>query len=160
MSTLLWAVRDALVALCATAVPAGTTIFNGPAAKTTLPRSYVLVGSDGGDTGVGDGAGLQDGGEAEQSEHPIGNGFRQERGSVPCSAWAWDGGTDLAPHRVTVGGLIDPFVAAIEADRTLGGLLDPGWFAEVTGLRLREAQTSKGAIAGAVITVSYRALRS
>jgi len=157
-TTLFWAVRSYLVTLADSSSARGVVTFDGPLIRGSVPHSYIIIGSDGGEDGVGSG-GLQDGGIANQVDHPIGNGARDETGEVICSFWSRSGGTDLAVPRAAVASMTSDFVAALNADRTLGGLLStPGWYAALSSLRPREAQTDRGALAGEVLTVSYRAL--
>ena len=86
MPTQLWAVRAALVELYTSEVDP-IAVFDGPVV-TTPPKTFVLVGSDGGDTGVGDS--VEDGSEYEQTESSMGgNGWRDEVGRITCAAWAW-----------------------------------------------------------------------
>lgn len=154
MPTKLWAVRSALVSMFDAAL--SDPVYDGPSRQKTPPKRFVLVGSDGGETGMGDGD--EDGAVIEQSPSSMGNGWRDERGEITCAAWAWSGDTDLAPLRTAITAMVDVAEAALAGDRSLGGLLVPPGMAEFSGLRIREAQTSKGAVVRALFTVSYGAL--
>lgn len=154
MPTALWAVRDALVPIFTTAV-APVVVFNGPAVKAP-PKRFLLVGSDGGDSGMGDSD--EDGAVIEQSVSSLGNTWRDERGVITCAAWAWSGDTKLDQVRTHVSDVLDAVETALRSDRTLGGVLAPPGRVEFGGIRIRERQTAEGAVIRAVFTVSYGAL--
>lgn len=159
MPTRLWAVRDALFDLAKAHAGTGVEVFNGPLpAKSTPPKKFVLIGTDGGDDGFGSAFG-DEASTIEQTESDLGgNGWRDEDGLIICAAWAWSGDTDLAPVRSTTSDIVLAIEAAVRADRTLGGVLILPGLATFTSARFQEAQTSKGALARALFTVSYRAL--
>jgi hypothetical protein len=155
MPTRLWAVRNALAAITITS---GASVHNGPLPpKSTPPKQFLLIGSDGGADGFGGELG-DDATSIEQSESELGNNWRNEEGDIVCAAWVWSGGTDLVPLRAAASAITDEVEAFLIADRSLGGVLTPPGLARFTGLRFQETQTSKGAVVRALFTVSYRAL--
>lgn len=155
MPTLLWDVRGALVTILDAALD--VPVLDGPQSKKSLPKAYVLIGTDGGDTGSGENG--EDFGTVTQTLSDLGPGtWRDETGDVTCSAWAWTGSTSFAPLRVTVQAILDGVEASLRADPTLGGLLIPPGRAELGAIRLREDQTDNGARLRAVFSVAYRAL--
>lgn len=155
MPTRLWAVRAQLVTIFATITPptADFAVFDGPMSRTSPPKSFLLVGTDGGETGGGDER--EDGATAEQTLSPMANNWREESGEVVCAAWAWSGETDFVALRTTVKAIADAAETLIQGDRTLGGVLVKPALAEVTALRLREVQTTNGAFVRGAFTVSY-----
>lgn len=158
MTTRLWAVRTALVTVFGTAVDP-TAVHDGPLARAdNAPKSFLLVGTDGGGDGTGDD--LADGAVVNQKPSLMANGWREEDGTIECAAWAWSGGTDFVPLRAALAEMVDACEAALLADPTLGGILAPqGYRAEFTGpFRTREVQTAKGAVARSAFIVAYRAL--
>lgn len=155
MPTRVFDVRAALTAAITTPLRP-IEVINGPRSRSTAPKQFVLVGSDGGDTGLGDGS--EDGMVVDQTRSKVGNNWRDELGLIICSAWAWSGGTDFAPLREQASEMLTIVESALLADRSLGGVLPSTGLAEFGGVRLRERQESDGAVVRAVFTVSYRAL--
>lgn len=156
MPTLVWDVRSALVDLFTETLD--VKVFDGPQSRAAVPKSYVLVGTDGGDTGQG-----EDGGDfatTSQELSPMGPGtWRDETGEIVCSLWVWGGSTTFAPLRASATAVLDSIELALRSDRTLGDLLAPGGgYAELGSVRIREDQTENGARLRAVFTVSFRAL--
>lgn len=155
MPTRLWDVHAALLVLCRAATP-NVKVFDGPVPRGPAPPTkFVLVGSDGGETGYESG---EDGLVSRQAASRLGNNWRDEAGDVLCAAWAWSGDTNLAPLRAAVTAITDAIETAIQTDRSLGGVLEHPGLAEVTEVRFTDAQTPKGAVSRAVFTVSYGAL--
>jgi hypothetical protein len=172
MSTKLWVVRAALTTEVTDAVDADVlaalaavyddgrdvsfAAYDGPLSSTTLPETFILVGTDGGETGHGNDA--VDGCVVAQELSPMGNNWRDERGEITCAAWAHGGSTDIVPLRQLVTILVDVVEVRLQTDRSLGGAIDPRLGrAEFAGMRVRELQTPKGAVVRAVFTVSYTA---
>lgn len=158
MPTKLWAVHAALTDLFTEqlAVP----VYDGPVANTTPPATYVLVGTDGGETGTGE-ANADNGAESEQSWGAIGpTDHRMEQGEVVCAVWSWSGSTDMAGPRATVKDLVDRIEAALLADRHLGDVLKPGGAAEFRRVAWRLSQRKSGAVFRAVVVVGYSAYLS
>jgi hypothetical protein len=136
----------ALVALFDAATSA--KVFDGPKPETSGVKDYVLVGSTGED---------EDSASADFALSDLGpGGWVDETGSVECSAWSWSGGTDIAAQRSAAVATFEACRDAVHADRTLGGALDLNELATVTGFRLRQAQTTEGAIARVLFTVTYQ----
>lgn len=131
---------------------AGATTYDGPVPTSVNKTDYVLVGSDAED---GDGA------VVELIESDLGPGtWVDETGEVVCSAWSWSGGTNIAACRAAAEATAVACIAAIRADRTLGGLLTGPRLAEVSVLRYEPKQTSKGAICRFTFSVLYRHLNT
>jgi hypothetical protein len=146
--TLLWDVQAAVKALLTGALE--VPVYDAGEMVGDDPGAYVTVGeaAENGDTAT-----------AEQTESPLGDpGWRDETGEIPCVVEVWEGGTDIAPLRLTARPLLDGCVAAVRADPTLGGLLPAPGTAQITSLRLREGQTDRGALVQAGFTVTYTAL--
>lgn len=146
MSTLLWDAQAAVKALLTAAVT--VPVYGAGDLVGDDARAFVTVGepADSGDTAT-----------AEQSANRAGNQWRDEVGDIPCTVNVWDGGTSIAPLRVTAKQLLTACTAAVLNDRTLSGLLVPPGLAEVVSVRLREGQTDHGALVSAGFTVRYSA---
>ncbi len=153
MPSKLWAVHQALTDLFSLTV--AVPVFNGPVAQAQMPPAFVLVGTDGGETGTGEGA--SEGTSARQSWAALAGRSRQEEGEVICAAWAWSGSTDITPLRATATGLTDQMEAAVFADKKLGGVLGASGNCEVTALARWEAQRAAGAVVRVSLTVAYTA---
>lgn len=124
-----------------------TLVFDVPSPNVVNNDSFIVVGSDGED---------DDGATVDLVPSDLGPGtWHDENGDVVCSAWAAHGGTDLAGTRDTAAQLAEACVAAVRADRTLGGLLEGAGRATVSALRYRSVQTPKGAFCRFTFTVSY-----
>lgn len=152
MPSALWLVRPALHSRfdAALTVP----VYDGPRVRTETPKQFVVVGAN---TGGGEDIGPAM--RSVQTPSPHDGTWRHEEGEVDCVAVAWAGDSDLAALRTAARALVDACETAVNADRSLGGLLQPtNNFAEVTALEIREAQTDKGAFVEAVFTVSYGTL--
>src|SRR4051812_22092393 len=105
------------------ALSSDVKVFIAPRTRSgAAPRQFVLVGADGGGTGLNDGL-TDDGLVAEQSLSAMGNGWVDESGSVRCAAWAWTGDGDFASLRTQVQSMYDLCAATVRADRALGGVL-------------------------------------
>ena len=152
MPTKLWDVRAALVDLLTETL--NVPVFDGPVARKTPPKTFVLVGTDGGESGTGEAS--ADGYETRQSWAALGStGRRNEEGEIVCAAWAWSGSTDLTDVRTTVRDLTDQIEAALVADRQLGGVLPAGHGAELARFSLTERQREGGGYVRATLTVAY-----
>jgi hypothetical protein len=135
-----------LVALFTAAVT--VPVYDGPFPPAVNSPQFVLVGSTGeqGD----DGASV----EFELSELGPGT-WHNETGQIICSAWAWDGGTDVPARRAEAEAAAMACIGAVWADRTLGGLLHGAGIAQATGIRYQPQQTDRGAICRFLWTVTY-----
>lgn len=150
----LWDVRSALVDTFTAAVASDVIVIDGPRSSGSTPKQFVVVGAVGDDVlGVEPG----DGAAASHEWSTMGPGERQELGEVQSTIVAWSGATDLEVLRDQVQAIADACEAAVVADPSLGGVLDDMHEADVTGLRVSEAQTTDGAVVAAVLTVSYGA---
>lgn len=136
-----------LVSLCGAATT--SAVFDGPRPESANQPRYVLVGSD----AEGD-----DGASADLEPSDTGPGtWWDERGEIVCSAWSHYGGTDLATCRSQALSDAEACLAAVHADRTLGGLLlRPG--ATTSGVTISSRQTPSGALVRVTFTVAYQAL--
>ena len=139
---------DVIAALVTTFDGATTAqVFDGPVPTSEKPTDYVLVGSTGED---------EDDASADFELSPMGPGdWYDETGAVECSAWSWTGDTDITVPRAACIATFEACRDAVAANRTLG-VLPLNGLATVTGMRLRQQQTSAGAICRAVFTVTYR----
>lgn len=127
-------------------------VYEGPRNRQPAPKCYLLVGVNGIDE-------LEAGMRSAQVVSPLsGDGWREEAGEVDSTAVAWTGGEDMTQIRDDVETLVAACEAAVNADRTLGGLLRLTGFAEVTSLDVRESRTDKGPFVEAVFTTSYSTL--
>jgi len=154
MPTLLWDVQEALVPLFAAAVPSGVKVHRGPRGRTASEKRYVLVGTDGGTTGVesGDDQAMN----AVQQESDMGpGGWRDEAGSVTCSVWSWTGSSKADIPRDDAKAIYEACEAAVLANRSLGGL---SRFTEVTTIGIREEQTNAGPVVRVVFAINYLGL--
>ena len=150
MSTLTREVQNALVALFTTALDGVADVYDGPRKRTGNPTQYLIVGVNG----------LDESGPAVRSTQgpsTMSGDWRDEAGEIDCTLVTWTGDPDgLDTIRATSDTTIGLCEAAVNADRRLGGLLQPANnFAHLTALDLREAQTSKGPFVEAVFTISY-----
>lgn len=158
MPTRLWDVRDQLVTIFEAALAdPKVAVYSGPLPpKTTAPKQYVLVGSDGGDTGSGEGSDV--GMTAEQDFADISRtGRRNERGEIQCAVVRWHGDASFVKLRVETDATLGALEAALVADAKLGAVLAPSGWARFSRLAIRETQTDAGARIIAVFTVSYEA---
>lgn len=157
MDTALWQVRDALVTVFTGAVDASTKVYPGPRPKGDNPKRYVLVSSDGGDTGIGEAT--DEGMTASQEPSDLGHGmWRDESGTVVCSVWAWTGNTSFTSSEATAREIFGQCAGAVAADRSLGGLLVLPGLAEVESLSIRESLISNSPTVRIAFSVNYGAL--
>lgn len=156
LHTKLFAVRDALLSVFTQAVEDNPVakVFAAPQKLSAIPAQFLLIGSDGGDSGLAADGG--DGMRATQVEDGSGNGWRSEDGLVDCAAWAW-AGSDIEKVQGAAQTLFEAAVASVYADRTLGGVLVNGR-AEVTAVASRSRQTQNGPAVRVAFTVSYTSL--
>lgn len=156
---------DVLVArfaAAAAAVPGvSVKVYEGPDRDAlTDGRTHLLfVGTDGESLMVPDGE-EADGIVESETPSEMGPPLRAWSAQVTCSAWAWTGDADMRARRREAGVIADACRTSVLADRTLGGVLVPPGFADVTGVAYRLRHTSKGAVARAVFTVDLSSLLS
>lgn len=148
MPSVLRDVRSALASIYGTALP-GVQVFEGPRNRSATPSRYLLVGVNGIDEFE---AGMR---SAQVPSSLSGDGWREEAGEIDCTAIAWTGGEDMTKIRLHVEAIVDACETAVNADRTLGGVLRLTGFAHVTGIDIREQRTDKGPFVEAVFTTSY-----
>jgi hypothetical protein len=154
MNTKLWVVRSGLVDLFGDTVE--VPVINGPVAQTGQPETCVLVGTDGGDFGTGEGeaAGIS----ARQGWASVSTqGLRDEEGEVVCSVWGWSGSTDLTATRTTVETAFSAVADAIHANRKFTAVLGNGGWIELGAFDQREVQRAKGADCRVAFAVRYSA---
>lgn len=160
MNTRLYAVQTALAAGFGS-VLAGTAVeqFLGPRPRSgNAPQQFLLIGADGGDTGLNDGL-TDDGLVATHEPSDLGPGtWQDETGTVVCAAWAWSGKQDFDPLRTQVQDMFNACAVWLLKNRDLNGLLQLPGLARVTGVRLRETPTSNGPFVRAVFPIAYSAL--
>lgn len=151
MASALWVVRPALLAILEdAAASSGATVYDGPRPRGETPKLFLLVGAN---------SGLEEGSAAlrsVQSPSSLSGTWREEIGEIDCVAVAWTGEGDMTTIRNDAKSLIDACEAAINADRSLGGVLTlRSNLAELTRLDIREERTDKGPFVEATFTVSY-----
>ena len=126
-------------------------VFDGPVPAAANQPDAVLVGSAGDDD--------VDGIVVERPASDLGPGtWREEIGEILCSAWSWDGGDNMTARRSAAVAAAEACIAAVESDRSLGGLLTPPRLAEVLEVRYLPLQSPSGAIVRVIFTVTYRTL--
>lgn len=124
-------------------------VFDGPRPEAVNQGRYVLVGSDAED---------DTGATAELVPSDTGPGtWWDEFGEVVCSAWSHYGGTDIVTCRTQALADAEACIAAVHADRTLGGLLTISG-ATTSALSVSARQSSTGALVRVTFTVAYQAL--
>lgn len=124
-----------------------TEVHDVPSPNLVNLKRFVVIGSEGEDA---------DGATVDLVPSTLGPGtWTDETGDIVCSAWSAAGGTDLAARRNEAAADAEACVAAVVADRTLGGLLEGAGRATVSALRYRSVQTPKGAFCRFSFTVSY-----
>jgi hypothetical protein len=140
-------VIDRLVDIFDTAL--SVPVYDGPVPTASNHAAFLAVGASGTD---------DEGATADLEPSTTGPGtWHDESGSVTCSAWAWSGGTDIAARRAEALTIAEGALAALWADRTLGGLLvTPGAVSSAVTYDAR--QTDSGPIVRVTFTVAYQAL--
>jgi hypothetical protein len=129
------------------ATVAPVQVFDGPKPPSVNSNRYVLVGSEGDETG--------DAATVSLEPSDLGPGtWLDESGEITCSAWSWSGGTDIAARRGEALDLAESCVTALQGDRTLTGLLiAPG--VVVSELRYLPVQFNTGPLVRVSFTVAY-----
>jgi hypothetical protein len=157
MSTKLWTVRAALVTQFTAALAGHSTeVYPGPRVRNSGAKKFLLVGSDGGDTGF---EATEDGMNADQVPSNLGPGtWQDEAGAIVCAAWAWSGNSTLTSVQTSARDVFDTCTAALRADRTLGGLLALPGLARLSSVGVREAQPKSGPFVRITFSVDYGAL--
>lgn len=153
MPSAVWDLCDALVDLFNEALD--VPVFDGPVSRTTLPKTYVFVGSDGGDAGTGEDA--TDAMTADQEWADIGGGRRLEVGEITCAVWAWSGSKSFPPVRSQVESVLDTIEATLKANRAMPGVLTGGTVG-MSRVSIRQRHVEEGAVVRAVFTVGFRSL--
>lgn len=141
----------AVVTALHTQVDAALTkpVYDGPRPTSAADPDYVLIGSTGDD---GDDAATND-----LSLSSLGPGtWTDHDGEIVGSVWSVTGGTDMTACRAAAQATFDAVKAAIDADRTLGGVLKMPGLARVSRAALRQQQTSEGAVCRIAFTVTYQ----
>jgi hypothetical protein len=114
------------------------TVYYGPTPVTDPPRTFVVVGySEDEDQSAIVGSTERWGGE----------GVPAEDYSIACYISTWDGDSDdLRPKLVECAAVYDILTAAVRADRTLAGAIQPPGLAEIGGFSWTLDQLEDGAI--------------
>lgn len=148
MNTRLGAVIDALVTAWTTALP-DSDVIDGPAIdQPEVGKATLYVGWDGSDENTDAGAGSQE-------WAGIGNYARNENLTVTCYAEFTDGDVVMKTARDAALAVVQAAEDSLRSDPQLGGALTgPSYaqFGEIT--RLAQPQTTAGARAGVVFTVT------
>lgn len=160
MPSVVWDVRSALVDIftAALTVPAYTgpqtvQVFDGPQSRAALPKVYVLVGTDGGETGSGEDT--QEGMSTDQGWSDVSNtGRRNENGSVTCSVWAWSGSTKFSTIRTHVDSVVTTLESTLLTNRKLPAALTAGNI-ELARVSIRERHVEEAAVVRAVLSITY-----
>lgn len=144
MPSKLWDVTDSLVTLFTDGLT--IPVFDGPQPrKSTPPKEFLIVGTDGGDSGFDS---IPEALAVEQEWATIScTGRREERGSVTCAAWAWSGSNTVAELRAKVKVTVAACEDLLLANRGLDGLLTaaPGGFGvEFSRLSIWQTQYIRG----------------
>lgn len=122
---------DYIVALCKATVPSGVYVYDGPETGDTGSRRVVQIA-------YGEGLGEA----AVEGDATISNfAMPMETYSISCSITIDDGDTDLADKRAEIAAIFHSLVAAVRADRLLGGLLVLPGFAFIEGFSYVQEQT-------------------
>ena len=150
--TKLGQVLDALVAGFGQRV-APVPVFDSLVLNAPMRNRHVIVGGTGDDN-------EDDPIAVERTSSTLGPGtWLDEIGAITCAAWAWAGGDKtLAQQRTDADQIAQDCAAWVQSDPSLGGLLDPGGRAEVSGLSFRQASTKEGPLVRVLFTVTYSAL--
>lgn len=159
-TTQLFAVRRGLETLFGKALDGtGTVVFDGPRSHGEMPKKFLTIGTDGGDTGTGEGSGDTSTATLARSQYSA-TDARDETATVTCAVWRWSGEADDLPQlRLDVETVLDLCVEAVTTDRTLGGVLDPNDDgAYVASVRITEQQTTAGPFVRAAFDINYGAL--
>jgi hypothetical protein len=143
---------DALVTMFTAALPATVTVSDGPLVGESIPDSYVTVGYgplfDGDFTGAAV--------EGAQEVLQLGNRVRGEEFAITCMASVWTGDSDAASvsrTRLAVRALFNSCAAALVADSTVAGTVDPPGYASVSTVAWLVDQADTGCAVSIVFTV-------
>jgi hypothetical protein len=119
-------------------------VYDGPPVTGDEPNQYIVVGA----TATGD-----TGGDAAQTYGEDGFGLYED-GTILCDVVAQTGDVDVATMRTQAFALVDSWNAALRADRTLGGLMNPNNNIELTVTPI-PVQNNQGSAVRLLVTVSY-----
>lgn len=138
-----WAtVKDRLVVALPAVVGASVSVIDGPVVTGNAPSAYITVGYAPSATGDSSGTFSQDVGP---------DGFSAtETGSVVCELAAVTGSTTIPDAFAT----FDLIAAWVQADMTLGGVLEVGSTCTVSAVVVQE-QTRAGAVQRLVVSINY-----
>jgi hypothetical protein len=128
---------DLFVSALSAAKP-DVTVYYGPMVVTDPPRTYVVVGySEDEDQSAIQGSTERYGGE----------GTPQEDYAIACSISTWGGDSDDLRAKLTESAAVyDLLTAAVRADRTLSGAIQPPGLAEIGGFSWVLDQLEDGAV--------------
>lgn len=145
-------ILNEVIARLLTLFRANTTfpVVDGPVPAAANQSDLVLVGSAGED---------EPGGIITRELSDLGpGGWRNEIGEVVCSVFSWRGGGDLPARRAAALDVARTLVDAVEADRTLGGLLRGPGVSTVGEVIYEPRQTEQGPIVRVQFSVTYQHL--
>jgi hypothetical protein len=156
LTTRIPAVLDYLVTTFTAASTLGTAnppvaIYDGPVVTDEPSRLILWVGLD-----DPDGEGAPTAADSDSTWAALGGMARDEQLSIHCVAEAWSGDTDVRTIRVAAFGIVSAVENIIRANANLGGTLPAGW-AEVTGMSLKQNNTTTGAVARVSFRIDCRA---
>ncbi len=131
-----------------TATPA-VAVYDGPPVTQEPAELLLFVGIDDPDTDE-----APTSASSEQSWAALGAQAKTEQISIFCTAESWGGDTDVKAIRTAAYGIVAAVENLLRGDVMLGGLMQ---FAGVTGLTLRQNQTTQGAVARVTFQIEGQA---
>ena len=147
------ALIDAMVTAFTAALP-NIRVYYGPGVSDD-PGDYLMVGVDNPD----EPGAFVDSASATATWVGIGNHARDQKGSINCVAWSWNGGSDNASQKAAVEAAYATIAAVdayVRANPTLG-VITTGWAIHATDEHLSMAQDSSGAQARVPFQISFQA---
>lgn len=137
-------------------------VANVPHALETAGLGGVIV-ADGWVTDVADqmfviGRGSPEAPQAEAGVDAImllGGGEVDEEFTIPCYIDTWRGGIDQAGVRADAVAAFDAFVSLLRSDRTLGGCLQGGFYAQITNHSVNQTSDPAEAAEGRRCLISF-----
>ncbi|MFI6332918.1 hypothetical protein ACIBBG_32005 [Micromonospora chersina] len=125
----------------------GVVVYDGPPTnQASAGRRELFVGASGEDFGDG-----EDAGSTEQDWANANTVERDSVDQVVCGIWWAQDGPNMAALRAGVSEVLAVIAAGLRADVTVGGAVT--FHAELTNVRWRQLQTTKGPTFGAVFVV-------
>jgi len=124
-------------------------VYDGPLVTQEPAQLLLFVGIDDPDSDE-----APTSASSEQSWASLGKQAKNEQVTVFCTAESWGGDTDVKAIRTTAYGIVAAVEDLLRADVMLGGLFQ---FGQVTGLTLRQNQTTQGAVARVTFQIEGQA---